>query len=161
MLFLRKKRVGIGSKNPSSINFLSKFIFLKKYLNKYLFLDDTKIPLGKIQINSLKDLTKVGSVLSKDYREPSIFDLEDLQVPPNMAQISSNSLANLNSLISNKAHSTSNHSNFVDELTESKLQEHFANSDDENDDIEEINLEDTHSNQTSWFYFFDTIFSFG
>lgn len=42
----------------------------------------TPISLGKLQINSLKDLTKVGSVLFKDYKEPSIFDLEDLQEPP-------------------------------------------------------------------------------
>ena len=40
------------------------------------------MPLGKLQINSLKDLTKVGTVLFKDYREPSLFDLEDLQEPP-------------------------------------------------------------------------------
>jgi len=38
--------------------------------------------LGKIQINSLKDLTKVGSVLNKDFSEPSIFDLDDLQKVP-------------------------------------------------------------------------------
>ncbi len=38
--------------------------------------------MGKLQINSLKELTKVGSVLFKDYKEPSIFDLEDLQEPP-------------------------------------------------------------------------------
>ena len=38
--------------------------------------------MGKIQINSLKDLTKVGSVLNKDFHEPSIFDLDDLQIVP-------------------------------------------------------------------------------
>jgi hypothetical protein len=35
-----------------------------------------------MQINSLSNLTKVGSVLFKDFKEPSIFDLEDLQEPP-------------------------------------------------------------------------------
>lgn len=35
--------------------------------------------MGKIQVNSLKDLTRVGSVLTKDYLEPSVFDLEDIQ----------------------------------------------------------------------------------
>ena len=44
--------------------------------------DSLVIPLGKIQINSLRDLTRVGSVLTKDYSEPSIFDLDDLQEPP-------------------------------------------------------------------------------
>ena len=38
--------------------------------------------MGKIQINSLKELTKVGSVLNKDFNEPSIFDLDDLQIVP-------------------------------------------------------------------------------
>lgn len=41
------------------------------------------MPLGKIHLNGLNDLTKVGSVLSKDFREPSIFDLEEIQCPPN------------------------------------------------------------------------------
>ncbi len=48
----------------------------------YQNLGRSPISLGKLQINSLKDLTKVGSVLFKDYKEPSIFDLEDLQEPP-------------------------------------------------------------------------------
>jgi hypothetical protein len=42
----------------------------------------TIIPLGKLRINSLKELTKVGSVLKKDFEEPSIFDLDDLQSVP-------------------------------------------------------------------------------
>ncbi len=34
--------------------------------------------LGNIKINGIGDLTEVGSVLVKDYMEPSVFDLEDL-----------------------------------------------------------------------------------
>ena len=35
--------------------------------------------MGRIAINSLNELTRVGSVLSKDFSEPSVFDLEELQ----------------------------------------------------------------------------------
>ena len=34
--------------------------------------------LGRIKINGLGDLTEVGSVLVKDFMEPSVFDLDDL-----------------------------------------------------------------------------------
>ncbi|CAF0926373.1 unnamed protein product, partial [Brachionus calyciflorus] len=69
-------------------------------------LDDSEsMSLGKIQINSIKDLTKVGSVLSKDYREPSIFDLEDLQSPPNMNSF--DSISNINSILKIKENSKS------------------------------------------------------
>lgn len=40
--------------------------------------EETVLPLGKIQINGIKELTRVGSVLSKDFGEPSIYDLEEL-----------------------------------------------------------------------------------
>jgi hypothetical protein len=30
-------------------------------------------------INSIHDLTKIGSVLKKDFKEPTLFDLEDIQ----------------------------------------------------------------------------------
>lgn len=64
-------------------------------------LDDSNVlQLGKIQINGIKELTKVGSVLSKDYREPSIFDLEDLQSPPNMASF--DSISNINAILKSK-----------------------------------------------------------
>lgn len=38
----------------------------------------TVLPLGRIQVNGLKELTRVGSVLSRDQAEPSVFDLDDL-----------------------------------------------------------------------------------
>ena len=50
-----------------------------------------------MQINSLKDLTKVGSVLNKDFREPSIFDLEDIQDPSEALIASSNSVSSFSS----------------------------------------------------------------
>ena len=30
-------------------------------------------------INNINDLTKVGTALQKDYKDPSLFDLEDVQ----------------------------------------------------------------------------------
>lgn len=37
------------------------------------------MPLGKIILNGIFDLTKVGTALQKDYKDPSLFDLEDIQ----------------------------------------------------------------------------------
>ena len=48
------------------------------------------MPLGRMKINSLKDLTRVGSVLNKDNHEPSLFDLEDLQTSNDISSIKSN-----------------------------------------------------------------------
>lgn len=38
--------------------------------------------------------------MNKDYREPSIFDLEDLQTPPNMATF--DSVSNINAIMKSK-----------------------------------------------------------
>ncbi len=51
------------------------------------------LPLGRIKINSLKDLTRVGSVLNRDLNEPSIYDLEDLQNATKPLQLSTKNLA--------------------------------------------------------------------
>lgn len=45
-------------------------------------LDDQSIPLGKIQVNPLKELTRVSTALHKNMNDPSLFDLEDVQLPP-------------------------------------------------------------------------------
>ena len=44
-----------------------------------MILDEVTLPLGKILINNINDLTKVGTALQKDYKDPSLFDLEDVQ----------------------------------------------------------------------------------
>lgn len=40
---------------------------------------ETVLPLGRIQVNGLKELTRVGSALSKEFSEPSLFDLDDIR----------------------------------------------------------------------------------
>ncbi|RNA15524.1 dnaJ -like protein [Brachionus plicatilis] len=86
--------------------------------------DYEPLRLGRIQINSIKDLTKVGSVLSKDLREPSIFDLEDLQSPPKFASRNSMEIKSLlpeiNELGSGDAESLS-------ELSDEENSEHKNN----------------------------------
>jgi tubulin polyglutamylase complex subunit 2 len=44
---------------------------------------DTTIEMGRIQVNRIENLTKVGSVLHRDFNEPSVFDLEELQLSMN------------------------------------------------------------------------------
>lgn len=44
-----------------------------------MFLEETVLPLGRIQVNGLKELTRVGSALSKEFSEPSLFDLDDIR----------------------------------------------------------------------------------
>ena len=70
-------------------------------------IDNSIFPLGKIQINSLKELTKVGSVLNKDFNEPSIFDLEDLQTLPKQLTRSSTLESHLTSSSSTSSLSSS------------------------------------------------------
>lgn len=60
--------------------------------------------MGRIQVNAIKDLTKVGSVLSKDLREPSIYDLEDLQSPPKLDSKNFSKLRNSQSEIDQLGH---------------------------------------------------------
>ena len=65
-----------------------------------MFIGADPVPLGKIHIDGIKDLTRVGTVLTKDYREPSIFDLEDLQSPPNMNSF--DSVSNIDAIMKSK-----------------------------------------------------------
>ena len=51
----------------------------KQFLTVFPFLGEVTTPLGKILINNVNDLTKVGTALQKDYKDPSLFDLEDVQ----------------------------------------------------------------------------------
>lgn len=77
---------------------------------KFKLDSNTSIPLGRMKINSLRDLTKVGSVLNKDYREPSVFDLEDLQQLPEALQVNNtNSVSSFSS--SSSVSFTTNNSN--------------------------------------------------
>jgi hypothetical protein len=56
------------------------------------------MPLGRMKVNSLKDLTRVGSVLNRDLNEPSIYDLEDLQNAAKPLQLSTKNLAKFDSI---------------------------------------------------------------
>jgi hypothetical protein len=51
-----------------------------------------------MKINNIKELTKVGSVLSREYNEPSIYDLEDLQAQTRPTQVSAKNLVKFNSI---------------------------------------------------------------
>lgn len=115
------------------LSFNSSVYFSKFQIKK----DTTKIPLGKIQINGIKDLTKVGSVLSKDYREPSIFDLEDLQSPPDLSQIKNSPSLNFNgqSDDSNDARVDCLNLSDEDEDEAEDLNEKFENSQNQKDEI--------------------------
>lgn len=44
--------------------------------------DDQSIPLGRINVNPLRELTRVSTALHKNLNDPSLFDVEDVQVPP-------------------------------------------------------------------------------
>ena len=38
--------------------------------------------MGKINVNSLRELSRVSTALNKNSNDPSLYDLEDIQVPP-------------------------------------------------------------------------------
>lgn len=116
---------------------------------------DQTIPLGKIQINPLKDLTRIGTASHKNSNEPSLFDLEDLQIAPKKHEkltsksestISSSSLMSLGTEISNISLSKPNENEVVAELFKSNINGEHENdmnessSDNENDgnDYEEM-----------------------
>jgi len=125
---------------------------------KFKIDNSTLIPLGRMQINSLKDLTKVGSVLNKDFREPSIFDLEDIQDSPEAFVASSNSVSSFSSasvlsfstnvsnnsasklVKSNKNETTNNNENQLDEIAESAKSDNSSDENELNYDNEEDEL---------------------
>ncbi len=128
--------------------------FFRDFIN---FKDSNQIPLGRIQINSLKDLTKVGSVLNKDLRDPSLFDLEDLQEQPeglitsstSVSSFSSTSALSFSTNVSNnsskaKIKYTNTNENHSDEIAEIAKSE---GSSDEND-LNYENDENESTNQT-------------
>lgn len=49
---------------------------------KFLGDGEQPIPLGKIQVNGLKELTRVSTALHKNVHDPSLFDLDDCQNGP-------------------------------------------------------------------------------
>lgn len=52
---------------------------------------DQSIDIGRLQINPLRDLTRVSTALHKNLNDPSLFDMEDIQVPPKKKQDKLNS----------------------------------------------------------------------
>jgi hypothetical protein len=103
--------------------------------------------LGKIKINSLKELTKVGSVLNKDYSEPSVYDLDDLQDVPKALLVHSSSSQSISSLSEKLSFNKEEELNdFNDDLNNVRVIEKFI-SDEENEE-EEQNDQDTVENET-------------
>jgi len=104
--------------------------------------DDITIPLGKIRINSLKELTKVGSVLNKDYSEPSVYDLDDMQDVPKALLVNSSSSHSLSSLSEKLSLNKEEDLNDLhDDLNNVRVIEKFI-SDEENEEEEQNDLDE-------------------
>ena len=101
---------------------------LSKNIHIWTHIDSTILPLGRIQINNLKELTKVGSVLNKDYCEPSIFDLDDLQtVPKHFAHASKYATQGLTSSSSTSSLSSSESPTFSQSMRKTEQYDESAN----------------------------------
>lgn len=107
--------------------------------------------MGKIKINSLKELTKVGSVLNKDYSEPSVYDLDDLQDVPKALLVNSSSSQSISSLSEKLSSNKENDLNELnDDLNNVRVIEKFISDEDENEEEEEeeeLNDEDDAENE--------------
>lgn len=72
MVRTNKKHVKFGFKGQF---YYSNFFVVVK-------IADQSIPMGKINVNPLRDLSRVSTALHKNLNDPSLYDLEDIQVPP-------------------------------------------------------------------------------
>ncbi len=103
--------------------------------------------MGKIKINSLKELTKVGSVLNKDYSEPSVYDLDDLQDVPKTLLVNSSSSQSISSLTEKLSINREDDLNDLNiELNNVRVIEKFL-SDEENEEEGEPNAPDEVENE--------------
>jgi len=105
---------------------------------KFAVDSEQTVPLGKILVNPVKELTRVSTALHKNLNDPSLFDLDDIQIPPNKAErlasksldtFSSSSALSLGTEISTVSHNKPKNEN------ESEVAEIFKNyGNNENDD---------------------------
>ena len=120
--------------------------------------DNSPIPLGRIQLNGLNNLTKVGSILTKDFNEPSLYDLEEIQTPPealissSISSFSSSSIVSFSNsnFVSQKSSEKKKTLSQIDHVLESeKLDNHGRNSGELNPNNDWIVNEEDEDNESN------------